>query len=106
MRLLLDESGPRRLAGDLRGPEVTTVPEVGWAGKDNGELLQLATGTFDLLVTIDKKLEYQQDLSRFAVPVVVLDAPTNRWEGLLPSVPKLLKTLGDVIPGRCFRVPG
>lgn len=106
MRVLLDESVPRRLARDLVGHDVKTVPEVGWAGKDNGKLLQLASGTFDVLVTVDKKLEYQQNLSKFAIAVVVLDARTNRYDDLKQFVPGLLKQLDNVVPGRCFRIAG
>ncbi len=53
MRVLLDECLPRRLRGELQGHDVTSVPEVGWSGKSNGELLQLAAGPFDVFVTID-----------------------------------------------------
>ena len=51
MKLLLDESLPRRLKNELSQHEVTTVPEMGWAGKTNGELLELAAGTFDAFIT-------------------------------------------------------
>ena len=104
MRVLLDESVPRRLARDLRGHEVKTVPAVGWAGKDNGELLSLASQAFDVLVTVDKKLEHQQNLSKFAIAVVVLEANTNRYADLAALVPKLLESLQHVVPGRCFRI--
>ncbi len=53
MRVLLDECLPGKLRGELTGHDVTTVPEVGWSGKSNGELLQLAAGPFDVFVTID-----------------------------------------------------
>ena len=62
MRVLLDECVPRALRDDIPGHEVKTVAEVGWAGVKNGELLRLAAGQFDLLLTVDRSLEYQQNL--------------------------------------------
>ena len=59
MKLLLDESLPRRLKKELSQHDVTTVPERGWAGKTNGELLELASGSFDVSITADQGLEYQ-----------------------------------------------
>ena len=62
MRVLLDECLPRRLGRVLTGCDVRTVPEAGWAGKQNGELLQLASASFDVFVTMDRNLQYQQNL--------------------------------------------
>lgn len=58
MRVLLDECVPRALRNDIPGHEVKTVAEVGWAGVKNGELLRFAAAEFDLLITIDRNLEY------------------------------------------------
>ncbi len=63
MRVLLDECLPRRLKADLAGHEATTVPEAGWAGTKNGDLLQLAAARFDAFVTIDQGLAFQQNLA-------------------------------------------
>jgi hypothetical protein len=63
MRILLDENLPRKLAGHLIGHECRTVVECGWSGKKNGELLAEADPLFDLLLTLDKNLPYQQDLT-------------------------------------------
>jgi len=93
MKVLLDESLPRPLKRELSGHEVMTVPEVGWAGKDNGELLQLASLEFDVFVTADQGLQYQQDLSGYDIAVVTLVARTNRLEDLKPIVPRLLEVL-------------
>jgi uncharacterized protein DUF5615 len=62
MRVLLDECVPRALREELLGHEVMTVAEVGWAGVKNGELVLLAARRFDLLLTVDRNLEYQQNL--------------------------------------------
>lgn len=82
MRVRLDECLDRRLAGDIEGHEVTTVPEAGWAGLTNGELLRRAQRGFDAFVTVDRNLPFQQDLSRFAIAVIVLRSPSNRLADL------------------------
>jgi hypothetical protein len=74
MRLLLDESLPRGLKRHLSSHKVTTVPEQGWAGKSNGELLRLAEEEFDAFLTADQNVEYQQNLGSYRLDVVVLAA--------------------------------
>ena len=93
MRVLLDECLDRRLAGDIEGHEVTTVPEAGWAGLTNGELLRRAQRGFDAFVTVDRNLPFQQDLSRFAIAVIVLRSPSNRLADLRRLIPPLLAAL-------------
>lgn len=72
MRLLLDECVPRHLRRELSDHEARTVPEMGWAAKENGELLQLAGESFDVFITVDQRLSYQQEVARFSIAVVVL----------------------------------
>jgi len=93
VRVLLDECLPRRLKGELVGHDVRTAPEMGWASKTNGELLTLAVGKFDVFLTADRNLSYQQDLSSFDIAIVVLVAPSNRFEELRPLVPRILEVL-------------
>ena len=78
MRVLLDESLPRRLARLLPEHDVRTVAAMGWTGIQNGELLRLAVGSFDAFLTADQNLEHQQNLDTLPIAVVVLTAPTNR----------------------------
>ena len=104
MKLLLDESLPRRLEPSLPGHEVTTVPLRGWAGKKNGELLELASREFDVFSTADQNLPYQQRLADYDIAVVVLAGRTNRLEDLRPLIPKVLETLGAVRPGTVMRI--
>lgn len=78
MRVLLDECLPRKLKQELSGHDVFSVPEMGWAGKKNGELLSLAMGRFDVFVTADQNLPYQQNLVGHGIAVVVLKAKDNR----------------------------
>ena len=93
MRVLLDECLPKRLKRELVGHDVKTAPEMGWASKRNGELLALAGGRFDVFLTADRNLSYQQDLSSFDIAVLVLVARSNRLDDLRPLVPKILEAL-------------
>ncbi|MBI3491256.1 MAG: DUF5615 family PIN-like protein [Acidobacteria bacterium] len=89
MRVLLDEQLPRQLAPYLIGYEVRPTQEQGWAGLKNGELLKraLAAG-FEAFVTGDQSLEFQQNLKKSGLFVIVLVAPSNALEDLLPRVPQ------------------
>ncbi len=100
MRVLLDECLPRRLKRHLPGHEVRTVPEEGWAGRKNGELLRLAAVGFDAFVTMDKGQVHQQDIRNLSLAVLVLRASSNRLESLLPLVPALLEALPRARRGR------
>ena len=106
MRVLLDECLPRRLKSGLVGHEVQTVPEACWAGKKNGELLNLLAGRFDAFITIDKNLVYQQNLAKVPFGVLAISARSNRLTDLEPLVPKLLEALSILRPGDVVRVGG
>jgi hypothetical protein len=93
VRVLLDECVDRRLAADIHGHDVRTVPEAGWAALQNGDLLGRAQHQFDAFVTVDRNLPFQQDLSRFSIAVVVLRAPSNRVTDLRGLIPQLLAAL-------------
>ena len=93
MRVLLDECFPRALRAELPGHEVTTVAEAGWPGVKNGALLQLAATRFEVLLTVDRNLEYQQNFSGLTIAVIVVDAPSNDVEVLRPLMPKVLEAL-------------
>ncbi len=91
--MLLDECVDRRLAGDILGHDVKTVPEMGLAALKNGELLARAEDEFDAFITVDRNLPFQQDVSRFSFAVIVLRAPSNRVTDLRRLVPQLLSAL-------------
>lgn len=93
MKLLLDECVDQRLAAEIQGHAVKTVPEMGWASFKNGQLLSLAQYDFDVFITVDRNLPYQQRLPTFNIAVVILQAPTNRLADLKPLVPRLLAEL-------------
>lgn len=84
MRVLLDEMLDRRLKHHLpEGTEAVTVRERGWGSKKNGELLALAQEEFDVLLTADRGIPDQQDLSRFGLAVIIMQAGSNRYRDLL-----------------------
>jgi len=99
MKILLDECVDWRLSRELLGHDVKTARQMGWATIKNGELLALASRTFDVFVTVDRKLPFQQNLSGLALAVVVLRARTNRLADLRPLVPALLVVLPQAKPG-------
>lgn len=105
MRTLLDEQLPRQLARALTGHEVRTVQQQGWAGLKNGELLRRAVESgFEALITADQNLQFQQNLSQSPLRVVVLVAPSNALEDLLPLVSQILWVLPNLKPGQVQRV--
>lgn len=98
MRLLLDESVPRRLRRSLPNHHVKTVVEMGWGGIKNGKLLSLAAAEFDAFLTVDKNLQYQRNLADLPIAVVVLDARSNELPALLPLIPRLEEVLAGITP--------
>ena len=105
MRVLLDEQLPRQLAQQLSGHEVRTVQQQGWAGLQNGELLRRAAAEgFEVFLTADQNLEFQQNLLRSPLRVIVLEAPSNTPEDLLPLVPGVLRSIPNTLPGHVRRV--
>ncbi len=97
MRVLLDEMLDRRLKRLLpEGVEVVTVRERGWDAMKNGELLASAEKEFDLLLTTDRGIPHQQDLSRFDLTVVVLTAKSNRLPDLEPHVEEVSRLIEEL----------
>ena len=78
---------------------MTTVAKAGWSGVKNGRLLRQAEGEFDILVTVDRNLSFQQRMIDFRLAVIVLEAPSNRLQDLLPLVPQLLNAVTTIAPG-------
>lgn len=103
MRVLLDESLPKKLGFLLEGHFVRTVQQMGFSGLTNGKLLAAAANNFDVLVTGDQNMEYQQNQSTLVMGVIVLVAPSNKLESFAPLVPKLLHVLGGLVP-KTFQV--
>ena len=107
MRVLLDEQLPRRPARELAGHDVRTVQQQGWAGLKNGDLLQRAADAgFEVFLTADQNLQFQQNLARAQLGVVVLVAPSNRLQDLLPLVAPALEAISGSQAGEVVRVGG
>ena len=105
MRLFLDECVPRPLKRELPGHEVSTVSEKGWSGKRNSELLKLVLADgFDGFLTVDQNLQFQQDIARSGLAVIVVVARTNRLKELRPLAPAILDALAKARKGEITRV--
>jgi predicted nuclease of predicted toxin-antitoxin system len=105
MRILLDECVPRRLRAHFQGHDAHTVQMMGWTGKKNGELMALTAGAgFEALITVDRNLQYQQNVSALPFGILVLVAPSNRISDLLPLIPNALIGLQKLQPGTCIEI--
>ena len=104
MKILLDECIDRKLAREFPNHEVKTVPQMGWAGVKNGQLLALAEQEFDVFITVDSNLSFQQNLSQLDIAIVVLQASSNRLADLKPLAPKVLDVLDAVVKGQAIVV--
>ena len=104
MRILVDESVPRPFARLLVEHDVRTVTEERSSGLGNGELLRRAAESFDVLVTADQNIEFQQNLSTLPIAVIVLVASSNRLESLQPLAPELLSILESLPPKTLVRL--
>jgi hypothetical protein len=102
VRVLLDECLDRRLAKDIVGYEVRTVPQMNWAGIKNGELMRLAEAEFDVFITVDRNLSFQQNLPKFNIAVVVLRAKSNRLADLQPFAETILENLPSLEKGKAL----
>jgi hypothetical protein len=98
-RILLDECIPRPLTGHLPGHFVRTAPQMGWASIANGELIRLAEAEFDVFITVDRGILYQQNLRSTVLGFILLHTKSNRLEDLVPLVPKVLATLATIKAG-------
>lgn len=104
MRLLLDESLPKKLRASPPGHSVSTVVEMGWGGTKNGALLALASSQFDAFLTADQNLPYQQNAESLPLTVIVLCAKSNTLSNLLPLIPLLRAALSDSAPKSLTRI--
>ena len=93
MKVLLDEYVDWRLARDIVGHDVKTARQMGWTTINNGELLALAANHFDVFVTVDRNLSFQQNLASFSIAVIIIRAKSNRLADLRPLTPQLLAAI-------------
>ena len=107
MKVLLDECLPRKFKNQLQGHECSTVPEAGWAGKKNGELLVLAEAHgYEIFLTLDRGMEYEQNLKGREIAVILVAARSNRLSDLLPRAQDILTSLRSIRAGQLIRVGG
>jgi len=103
--VLLDESLPRQLSLELREFDCHTVGQQKWTGLANGELLRKAKSEgFDVFITADQNLEYQQNLSRSGLAVIIVAARSNRMIDLRPLVPQIKGTIRKIKSGQVLRI--
>ena len=107
MRVLLDECLPKKLKNDLQGHDCRTVPEAGFAGRKNGELISLAERSgFEVFLTVDKGVEYQRNLAGTKIAILIVRAKSNRLKDLLPYAPACLAAMRSIRPGQLVRIGG
>jgi hypothetical protein len=90
VKVFIDECIDWRFARSVTGHETKTARQMGWSPIKNGELLALAARQFDVFLTVDRNLSFQQNLPAVAIAVIVLKARSNRLADLQPLVPELL----------------
>jgi hypothetical protein len=99
VRVLLDECVDWRLARLIVGHDVKTAHQMGWSGVENGKLLALASAQFEVFVTVDRNLAFQQNPDTVSISIVVLAAKTNRLADFVPLVPRLLDAIASAKRG-------
>lgn len=95
---------PKRLARFLPNHDVLTTPQAGWAGITNGELLRLASSDFDVFVTVDRNLAFQQNASNLPLPVIVIHARSNKLTAMREFVPALQQTLASGLAHQIYHI--
>ena len=105
MKILLDECIPRKLKYALPEHECQTVPEAGMANQKNGILLSLAENAgFDLFLTVDKGLQYEQNLAGRRIAILIVRARSNRLKDLLPHMQACRVIMKSIKPGQLARI--
>lgn len=104
MRLLLDECVPRMFKRNLVGHDVATVVEAGYSGMKNGALLRAAAGDYDVFITVDQNLQFQQNTSSLELAVLVIVAGGIKYEDIQSLAPQVLATLPTLKVGEIRRL--
>ena len=103
MKVLFDECVPKPLRSLLTDFEIRTAQEMGWGRMKNGELLKRAEGEFDVFLTADQKLKYQQNLTSRQLAILVLS--TNRWPKIKTKIPEIASAIHALKPGDYVELP-
>jgi predicted nuclease of predicted toxin-antitoxin system len=106
MKNLLDECVPRAIKHSLSvdGHECSTVPEAGFAGKTNGELLLLADNRYEVFVTLDKGVQFQQNVAGRTFGIILIRAKSSRVADILPHIPACLIAIRSIRPGQVIQI--
>ena len=104
MKLLLDECVTRHLKRELAGHEVQTVENGGFKGLENGDLLKAASGYYEVLITVDQNLPYQQNIAGLNIAILILSAKRNSYVLLKPLIPRALSALESMKVGDVIRI--
>ena len=105
MRILLDECVNPRVKDAFLNHETRTVVEMGWGGVTNGKLLALAAQSFNVFVTADKNLEFQQNIAKLNLCVLVVSVPDNHIRFYQPLFSELLQATEEAVGGTLIHVP-
>jgi predicted nuclease of predicted toxin-antitoxin system len=104
MKILIDECLPRKLKNALSNHDVQTVPQAGWAGEKNGELLSLMSDVYDVFITVDSNMQYQQNLADMSVGFILLSAKNNKLETPLPLISDVEIALETIESGQLIMI--
>jgi hypothetical protein len=104
VKLLLDECVTRFVKRELPGHEVHTIEEAGFKGLENGDLLRAATGTYEVLITVDQNLPYQQNVTGLDIAILVLAAKRNSYARLQPLMNRATQALDSIKSGDVIRI--
>ena len=104
-KILIDECLDRRLAADIPFKHDKTVYDMNWYGLKNGELLRKAEAHFDVFITSDQNLSFQQNLAEFSMTVLVLHSSSNKLQDIRRLLPKITKALVRSMPGQAIHIP-
>ena len=104
MRILIDECLDWRLCSALPGNNCVSVHQMGWEGLTNGMLLLKAQEEFDVFLTADRSLRFQQNLTRFNIAIIVLEAQSTRLSDTAKLMPRVIDVLRTVVPGQVVRI--
>ena len=105
MRILLDECIPRKLKQHFSGLEIKTVSEMGWSSIKNGKLLTLAVeNRFDIFLTIDKNLRYQQNMDKYPISIVVMDVLRSKISLMQLLIPQLMAMVDKIEKHKIYEI--
>ncbi|SRR5712691_4575577 len=104
MKLLLDECTPRRIKREFIGHTVHTVEDAGLKGLENGDLLKAAAGVYEVLITVDRNIPYQQSIADLPIAILILSARRNSYALLKPLLPRTLSALETINPGEVVEI--